>query len=136
MAPTSKRRRSEKTQKNTTNNTIITRRIITRSIHKKEQLLLLSQTTPKKSGKSMEDDSAINKSLDDVCSTPKSEKYKIPEIQTCPPAPKKPKHDNCLNQKRRAITFFAHPDLDKFLMFAMTDSIKAEEKRETEENRS
>uniref|UniRef100_A0A803KM68 SWIM-type domain-containing protein n=1 Tax=Chenopodium quinoa TaxID=63459 RepID=A0A803KM68_CHEQI len=114
--------------------------IITRSIYKKEQLSLLhSQKPPKKSKENNRVESLScfdneedehqrinNKSNNnsssngggDLCTTPKSEKYKIPEITTCPPAPKKPRNSTCLFQKRRPITFFAHPDLDKFFMFA------------------
>lgn len=130
MAPsTSQRRRSVKSQQTTP--TSATRRIITRSIYKKEKLLL-SQESPKKVEKIVEsssfcneendfdDGSTISKNINDVCSTPKSEKHKIPEIVTCPPAPKKPKN-NTLNQKRRPITFFAHPDIEKFFTFAMRD---------------
>lgn len=143
MAPATSttRRRSEKTQKTTPP----TRRIITRSIYKKEQLLLSqkfsnqtenvydhfeleSPSSSPMASREEEDDqqqqpSAINDNNiisndEELCSTPKSEKHKIPEVRTCPPAPKKAKNNNCLIQKRRPITFFAHPDLEKFFMFA------------------
>ncbi|KAL2940794.1 Cyclin-dependent protein kinase inhibitor SMR9 [Bienertia sinuspersici] len=140
MAPTSRRRSSEKPQQKPS--TATRTRIITRSIFKKEQSVITQQRPKKSISKSKsnsisnqvdspylnQDDnfssSSIINSSNDVCSTPKSEKYKIPEIMTCPPAPKKPKTNNCLFQKRRSISFFAHPDIDKFFVFAMRDSIK------------
>ncbi|XP_057515648.1 cyclin-dependent protein kinase inhibitor SMR13-like isoform X1 [Amaranthus tricolor] len=124
MAPKSRRNIIKKTQNNISTTR---RRIVTRSIYKKEKLLF-SQTTPKKKtvkSSSFDDDinggdiSAINKSLDGVCSTPKSEKYKIPKIESCPPAPIKPRS---LFSKRRSIIFFTNPEIDNFLMFAMGDN--------------
>ncbi|KAH9610380.1 hypothetical protein KSS87_001043 [Heliosperma pusillum] len=112
----------------TTTTTTITssRRIITRSIHKKQQMLLNQKVAS--SPIKIVEDSTNSKSYDHEhgCSTPKSDRYKIPEIVTCPPAPKKPRVSpsiNCLIQKRRPITFFAHPDLDKFFMFSSRDNI-------------
>lgn len=147
MAPISKRKREKTTTVSTRRTTATktaktalareeisaTRRIVTRSIYKKlmnqeEQkscfLKTLSVVDEQQSG---DDDgpSTTNKGfVDEGCTTPKSEKHKIPEIMTCPPAPKKPRvspsTSNCILQ-RRPISFFAHPDLDKFFMFAMRD---------------
>ena len=117
-----------------------TRRIMTRSIYKKQQMMG-SHEKPSKMIESLrlvedededEDSSTKVEGVEEGCSTPKSEKYKIPEIVTCPPAPKKPRRRrvsvsssrNCLAQRRRPITFFTHPDLDKFFTFATSDHIK------------
>ncbi|KAM7523414.1 hypothetical protein LguiA_013316 [Lonicera macranthoides] len=55
------------------------------------------------------------------CSTPKAKKFRIPEILTCPPAPKKrrPSTSNC-SLRRNPISFFAPPDLELFF-FAVRD---------------
>jgi len=150
MAPISKRKREKTTTISTRRTTATkttkaapvteeisaTRRIVTRSIYKKlmnqeEQkrsfLKTLSAVDEQQGGDDDDDDpSTANKGfLDEGCTTPKSEKHKIPEIMTCPPAPKKPRvspsTSNCILQRRRPISFFAHPDLDKFFMFAMRD---------------
>uniref|UniRef100_A0A7C9CMX5 Uncharacterized protein n=1 Tax=Opuntia streptacantha TaxID=393608 RepID=A0A7C9CMX5_OPUST len=151
MAPISKRKREKTTTIPTRRTTATkttktapvteeisaTRRIVTRSIYKKlmnqeEQkrsfLKTLSAVDEQQGGDDDDDDdpSTANKGfLDEGCTTPKSEKHKIPEIMTCPPAPKKPRvspsTSNCILQRRRPISFFAHPDLDKFFMFAMRD---------------
>ncbi|CAN6691642.1 unnamed protein product [Malus baccata var. baccata] len=62
--------------------------------------------------------------VDDVstasaCSTPKAQRFRIPEIVTCPPAPKKKRaiSSNCLF-RRSPIAFFAPPDLELFFCFA------------------
>ncbi|KAJ8751265.1 hypothetical protein K2173_016446 [Erythroxylum novogranatense] len=55
-----------------------------------------------------------------ACSTPKAQKFRIPEIATCPPAPKKQRFvSNRL--RRRPIAFFAPPDLEAFFFFAFRD---------------
>ncbi|GLT74841.1 hypothetical protein SLA2020_466090 [Shorea laevis] len=56
------------------------------------------------------------------CSTPKAQRFRIPEIHTCPPAPKKQRVlSNCSFQKRKPIAFFASPDLELFFCFALRD---------------
>ncbi|KAB2615378.1 hypothetical protein D8674_021966 [Pyrus ussuriensis x Pyrus communis] len=62
--------------------------------------------------------------VDDVsttsaCSTPKAQRFRIPEILTCPPAPKKKRviSSNFLF-RRSPIAFFAPPDLELFFCFA------------------
>ncbi|OIV92033.1 hypothetical protein TanjilG_01742 [Lupinus angustifolius] len=52
------------------------------------------------------------------CSTPKGQKFKIPEISTCPPAPKKPTRvvsSNC-SLRRSQLSFFSPPDLEHFFV--------------------
>ncbi|KAF5748746.1 hypothetical protein HS088_TW04G00704 [Tripterygium wilfordii] len=58
--------------------------------------------------------------VDDVCSTPKAERFRIPEIDTCPPAPKKQRvMTNCSSLQRTPIAFFAPPDIELFFFFAL-----------------
>ncbi|KAF8044001.1 hypothetical protein BT93_A2090 [Corymbia citriodora subsp. variegata] len=55
------------------------------------------------------------------CCTPKAEKFRIPEILSCPPAPlKKRRVSLALNGSLRKspITFFTHPDIDAFFLVA------------------
>ncbi|KAI4305088.1 hypothetical protein L6164_028477 [Bauhinia variegata] len=55
------------------------------------------------------------------CTTPKAERFRIPEISTCPPAPKKPRVlPNC-SLHRTPISFFAPPDLELFFFVALRD---------------
>ncbi|KAK7299875.1 hypothetical protein RJT34_10703 [Clitoria ternatea] len=65
-------------------------------------------------------------SHDDVaapaCSTPKGQKFRIPEISTCPPAPKKPRVlSNCSLRRSLPLAFFAPPDLEIFFCVALRD---------------
>ncbi|XP_022731158.1 cyclin-dependent protein kinase inhibitor SMR9-like [Durio zibethinus] len=64
--------------------------------------------------------------VDDVsatspCSTPKAERFRIPEIDTCPPAPKKQRVLSNCSLQRTPIAFFAPPDLELFFFFALRD---------------
>ncbi|CAN0891866.1 Cyclin-dependent protein kinase inhibitor SMR13 [Linum grandiflorum] len=54
-----------------------------------------------------------------LCSTPKGKKFRIPKIETCPPAPRKATN-NCSSSSssRRPIAFFSPPDLELFFFFA------------------
>ncbi|CAK9164690.1 unnamed protein product [Ilex paraguariensis] len=56
-----------------------------------------------------------------ACSTPKAERFRIPEIQTCPPAPKKRRVVSSCSLQRTPIAFFAPPDLELFFFFALQD---------------
>ncbi|KAF5725477.1 hypothetical protein HS088_TW23G00199 [Tripterygium wilfordii] len=58
--------------------------------------------------------------IDDVCSTPKADRFRIPEIDTCPPAPKKQRvMTNCSSLQRTPIAFFAPPDIELFFFVAL-----------------
>ncbi|KAF3529139.1 hypothetical protein DY000_02042186 [Brassica cretica] len=53
------------------------------------------------------------------CYTPKAHKYRIPELLTCPPAPKKQRvPQNCV-LRRRQIVFFAPPEIELFFVKAV-----------------
>ncbi|CAL0301730.1 unnamed protein product [Lupinus luteus] len=57
-----------------------------------------------------------------VCSTPKGQKFRIPEISTCPPAPKKPRvHSSNCSLRRTPISFFSPPDLEHFFVATLRD---------------
>ena len=129
MAPISKRKREKTTTISTRRTTatktaktalateeiLATRRIVTRSIYKKlmnqeEQKSCSLKTLSVDEQQSGDDDgpSTTNKGFgDEGCTTPKSEKHKIPEIMTCPPAPKKPRvspsTSNCILQRLSLI---------------------------------
>ncbi|KAL0855592.1 hypothetical protein Bca101_060745 [Brassica carinata] len=54
----------------------------------------------------------------DGCCTPKAQKSRIPEMLTCPPAPKKQRVlKNCVLM-RRQIVFFAPPEIELFFVKA------------------
>ncbi|RDX97988.1 Cyclin-dependent protein kinase inhibitor SMR13, partial [Mucuna pruriens] len=56
-----------------------------------------------------------------ACSTPKGQKFRIPQVSTCPPAPKKPRVLSNCSLRRSPLTFFAPPDLDIFFCVALRD---------------
>ncbi|ESW14464.1 hypothetical protein PHAVU_008G283300 [Phaseolus vulgaris] len=56
-----------------------------------------------------------------TCSTPKGQKFRIPQISTCPPAPKKPRMLSNCSLRRSPLAFFAPPDLDIFFCVALQD---------------
>lgn len=73
-----------------------------------------------------DDDTSSSSSTGSGCSTPKAQRFRIPEIVTCPPAPKKQRVvSNCFSLQRnpssRPIAFFAPPDLELFFFFALRD---------------
>ncbi|CAI0430843.1 unnamed protein product [Linum tenue] len=53
-----------------------------------------------------------------ICSTPKGQRFRIPKIDSCPPAPRKKQRSNCSSLQRRPVAFFAPPDLELFFLFA------------------
>ncbi|KAK7333297.1 hypothetical protein VNO80_30063 [Phaseolus coccineus] len=55
------------------------------------------------------------------CSTPKGQKFRIPEISTCPPAPKKPRVLSNCSLRRSPLSFFVPPDLEHFFLVALRD---------------
>ncbi|CAK9314201.1 unnamed protein product [Citrullus colocynthis] len=57
--------------------------------------------------------------IDGGCSTPKAERHRIPEILTCPPAPKKPRPVSDCSFRRSPIAFFAPPELELFFFVAL-----------------
>ncbi|KAF8395848.1 hypothetical protein HHK36_019802 [Tetracentron sinense] len=59
------------------------------------------------------DDSGVDMSTDG-CSTPKGQRFRIPKILPCPPAPKKRRVASNCSSKRSPIAFFAPPDLELF----------------------
>ncbi|KAL1347520.1 hypothetical protein AAHE18_07G011500 [Arachis hypogaea] len=62
---------------------------------------------------SKDSDSEVVNSSSSVCSTPKGDKFRIPEISTCPPPPKKPRILTTNSSLRKSLSFFEPPqDLD------------------------
>ncbi|XP_009144906.1 cyclin-dependent protein kinase inhibitor SMR9-like [Brassica rapa] len=53
------------------------------------------------------------------CCTPKSTKSRIPEMLTCPPAPKKQRVAQNSALRRRQITFFAPPEIELLFVLAL-----------------
>ncbi|CAI8602163.1 unnamed protein product [Vicia faba] len=56
------------------------------------------------------------------CCTPKAKRYRIPQVLTCPPAPKKRRVTSsgvCLSINRSPIALFSSPDIDLFFFSAL-----------------
>ncbi|KAF8101032.1 hypothetical protein N665_0211s0021 [Sinapis alba] len=53
------------------------------------------------------------------CCTPISKKSRIPEMLTCPSAPKKQRVARNFFSTRRKISFFASPDVELFFVIAL-----------------
>lgn len=56
------------------------------------------------------------------CCTPKAKRYRIPEVLTCPPAPKKRRvtpSPACSSINKSPIALFASPDIDLFFFSAL-----------------
>lgn len=55
-----------------------------------------------------------------VCLTPKGWEYRIPKLETCPPAPTKMRLGRSIDgcSLRRPEGFFDQPDIEMFFMFA------------------
>ncbi|GER38358.1 acid phosphatase/vanadium-dependenthaloperoxidase-related protein [Striga asiatica] len=57
-----------------------------------------------------------------ICSTPKAERFRLTEMGTCPPAPKKTirvRLKNCSLKRTVHMPFFVSPDIDLFFYFAL-----------------
>ncbi|KAF6168340.1 hypothetical protein GIB67_018180 [Kingdonia uniflora] len=66
--------------------------------------------------KGSEDRELVDVCSDNECSTPKAKRYRIPDIVSCPPAPKKRRalSQTFLTSHRSPISFFASPDIELF----------------------
>ncbi|KAK8601903.1 hypothetical protein V6N13_058427 [Hibiscus sabdariffa] len=67
------------------------------------------------------DDISTTTTTTSPCSTPKAPRFRIPEVDTCPPAPKKQRVLSNCSLQRTPIAFFAPPDLELFFFFAHRD---------------
>ncbi|THF98826.1 hypothetical protein TEA_001758 [Camellia sinensis var. sinensis] len=57
------------------------------------------------------------------CCTPKAEKFRIPELLSCPPpAPKKLRLAPNCSLQTSPISFYASPDIDLFFLFALSNN--------------
>ncbi|KAK9079074.1 hypothetical protein SSX86_000744 [Deinandra increscens subsp. villosa] len=75
------------------------------------------------------EDAVLIKNKDEIsnmigCTTPKAQKYQIPEILTCPPAPKKRRLVSSCTLIRRPISFFDPPDIELFFASHLTSIYK------------
>ncbi|KAE8728372.1 CCAAT-binding transcription factor family protein [Hibiscus syriacus] len=66
-------------------------------------------------------DDHISTTTINPCSTPKAPRFRIPEVDTCPLAPKKQRVLSNCSLQRTPIAFFAPPDLELFFFFAHRD---------------
>lgn len=54
------------------------------------------------------------KNIASPCCTPKAQRFRIPQIETCPPPPKKQRLLSNCSLRTTPIAFFAPPDLELF----------------------
>lgn len=132
MGPSSKRRRTRSsTTRNSRTSTLQKKQQEKKKkkqpLKKNEEISTISPCkTSLKNNSTMIDGS--NCSNEYCCSTPKAKRYQIPEIKTCPPAPKKKRRIlstsskcNTSSLKRTPISLFTPPDSELFLLFAFRD---------------
>ncbi|KAL7084520.1 hypothetical protein ACP275_14G228100 [Erythranthe tilingii] len=120
MGPTACRRRTRKSSASA-------RRRKTLIFKTKQQQLVINsknqESSPVPSPANSKADDRIENNVEmycsSPCSTPKAERYRIPKIETCPPAPKKRRIVTNCSLKRTSIAFFASPDIDLFFNFAL-----------------
>nr|DAD42359.1 TPA_asm: hypothetical protein HUJ06_000589 [Nelumbo nucifera] len=67
------------------------------------------------------DDNGVDISAGSGCSTPKAQRFRIPEVLSCPPAPKKRRVASHCSSRRSPISFFSPPDIELFFLFAFRD---------------
>ncbi|PIN00856.1 hypothetical protein CDL12_26636 [Handroanthus impetiginosus] len=96
----------------------------TRKSSSRRKTLLKKHTKSPKNQENSPENSPVKpcndfENIESSCSTPKAERYRIPEIQTCPPAPKKRRMSTSCSLRRTSIAFFSHPDIELFFNFAL-----------------
>ncbi|KAK7244625.1 hypothetical protein RIF29_39450 [Crotalaria pallida] len=74
--------------------------------------------------KNVEEDNEVGVCSSD-CATPKGKRFRIPEVLTCPPAPKKRRVVSNFSSKRSPITFFASPDVELFFFSALRNNVSS-----------
>ncbi|KAL2535804.1 cyclin-dependent protein kinase inhibitor SMR9-like [Forsythia ovata] len=124
------RRRTRSTRKSSSRRTLFKKK--SQNSKKNQEIPVVSSpssTSPSKpsSNDSLKIDSGsidCDQSIDMLstsssCSTPKAERFRIPEIKTCPPAPKKRRIVTSCSLRRSPIAFFDPPDIELFFYFAL-----------------
>lgn len=81
--------------------------------------IICSDSSPKVSNTTSDSELGGEKISGTNCSTPKAQRFRIPKIETCPPAPKKQRVMSSCRLRRRPIAFFAPPDIELFFFFAL-----------------
>lgn len=77
---------------------------------------------PKATSPSIEDDDGDGENASSSgCSTPKGQRFRIPELLSCPPAPKKRRVALRCSSQISKVSFFNPPDLETFFLFASRD---------------
>ncbi|KAK1259465.1 hypothetical protein QJS04_geneDACA010269 [Acorus gramineus] len=79
-------------------------------------------TTEESESTATVDEGAVFPGSSSGCSTPKAERFRIPELCDCPPAPKRRRRlaiHGGFGRRRRPIKFFTPPDLELFFHAAI-----------------
>ncbi|XP_058760998.1 cyclin-dependent protein kinase inhibitor SMR9-like [Vicia villosa] len=133
MAPSTTTKKTSRTTKTTTGRRTRTRTRQPRTTcykkNKKQEVIKVNKVLPsscvtKSSQESSKEEisEVIDVSISNsACSTPKGQKFRIPEISTCPPAPKKQRVVSNCSLRRSPLSFFVPPDLDNFFLVTLPD---------------
>ncbi|KAL2231058.1 UNVERIFIED_CONTAM: Cyclin-dependent protein kinase inhibitor SMR13 [Sesamum indicum] len=122
MSPSCSRRRSRITRKPSSRRTLFKKKKkhsnnLQTASKIQEPSVVSPATSPTKPSTDVENVDSIS-----ACSTPKGRRFRIPEIKTCPPAPKKRRvfsAAGCNSLRRTPVAFFAHPDIELFFYLAL-----------------
>jgi len=94
-----------------------------KKVEERKKSMARSYATPTSSSSSYSGTKEIKGEDDhyeeDICSTPKGKRFRIPEVSTCPPAPKKRRVAITCSTKKSPIAFFASPDIEIFFFSAV-----------------
>lgn len=134
MAPSGRIRSSTRpSRKQPRRNNFKKKRLAAHSKNIKHQEAIISRNLPSSNCSSSTTSSGDFSKIGDIdfegvveipssgCCTPKAQRFRIPEISTCPPAPKKQRLVSNCSLQRSPIAFFAPPDLELFFFFALRD---------------
>ncbi|KAF9664723.1 hypothetical protein SADUNF_Sadunf16G0047800 [Salix dunnii] len=86
---------------------------------------ITTSTSPEESSCTIDDDQESDGDIIVGCSTPKAQRFRIPEILSCPPAPMKRRVTTKCSSKESPRVFFAPPDIELFFLFAFHKNIPA-----------
>lgn len=94
---------------------------------KKKSSMVYDATTPTSSATKEIKGEDLNEEdiCSSVCSTPKGKRFRIPEVLTCPPAPKKRRVMPNYSSKKSPIAFFASPDIEFFFFSSSLRNVSA-----------
>ncbi|QCE05257.1 hypothetical protein DEO72_LG9g260 [Vigna unguiculata] len=94
--------------------TLIKRKKVEERMQKKKSTTSTSSSSSFSSGTKEVKGEDDDQNEEDICSTPKGKRFRIPEVSTCPPAPKKRRVLPITCSSKKSIAFFSSPDMEIF----------------------